>query len=484
MSKNLSCINVLLTGDSVGEAVFPTLINSINANTPNPVHIRISSREFTRPNFVNGKLKVEFIPPPKIWVGHRNKSLVSSNDSILHLCEMDDWDRCITFGWDQLVLGDLAELFDIKLDQGCVTTGSRIDGSKLEGIWPQLGLSGRMRELLTKEELQQPAVQGGSHLVDLKECRRIGLLNRIPDILAKLNGEDHLAFLAIFVGRIHFTPTSWNAVRCHHGNEDNFILHYNAFPKPWAHKAPDNLWARNYRDWSDLQPPCFSSSPKPKVLFLYANGRSGSTLFMRLLNRCVDDNGFKVKLNGESNLLPLLSSIISDHQEIIEGSFAGPAELLRGSCFPSHYIGGLKNSALTSSLSFIQNICGGSTQELVGMKQVNSGVLKDTGEFFRIIQNLNLISGATFIFHTRNPSDVVSSMRRTHGWWPDWRKNESNVLLQQRNFRGASKFCSSSINSRYEQLLSYDSFSSLIKPLGISLSEEDYKLETSKKLYK
>ena len=469
-------INVLLSGDGRSELVFPTLINSLNANTPRPVHVRICNRGFSREGFTNGKLKVEFIGVPEIPIDHRRPRLSPSNDRLLILESLDDCDRVLVLGWDQLILSDVGPLYDVDLE-GNLISGTCIKGRIVKNSWPNLGKTKIMNKIVSPDLWSEKRIVGGSNVIDLEACRKSGALKELRSNLEKLDGEDHLAILATFAGRCKFVSNRWNVVTEIKSTPSPKILHYSGVPKPWAVKSPNNLWSLNRRDWSDIEPASFSSIRASFPIFLFANPRSGSSLFVRLLNRCKSESGARVHMNGEGLPLNAVAGLIDQSRT----TNSGPNDLYVGKTFLSHYYGGFKNSHLYGADDFMRRACGASASEPYGSKEVNYGLYKDDSGFTKMLETLSKIPCSRFLFLTRDSKQVSKSMISMKDWWAPWRCKVKSIDIQSSNFKKAQGFLPRSHAFTYSRLLDYASFSSDLEPLGLEISQEDYDLELSRK---
>ncbi len=471
-------INVLLCGDANSEAVLPTLINSIVTNTKRNVHVRILTRGYSHEDFENSRLKVEFINSVG-GVGHRDGRYSVINDRICYLQKITDWDKCILFDWDQLIDCDIAELYDQSFNAGCCMSACEpIHEGCLGEAWPNLGQSNTLKRILTDEEYNSPRFPMGSNVIDLKTAKAEGVLDRIVSILKRINGEDHLAMLAAFAGRVQFFRTVWNCVTNCQENSEVKIWHFSGANKPWTSPHYRDIWYSYHAVWSDLEG--FRDAKDLKnsgPLFVFANPRSGSTLLLRLLNRCVTHSGKRMKMNGET---PILSEIVSLMDTLTEVRQKRPNALSK--TFTPFYTNGLLNAHCKSLDNFFRTLCSASTDEPYGFKQVNYGHHSKT-HLKDIVFTLDRIPNAKFLFLCRAPEEVSDSMNKLKGWWKIGRSNVESIKRQTNNFEHVAHLVNNEL-MEYNDLLSYEKFLNTVKPLGLCISESDYKKEISKKISK
>jgi hypothetical protein len=109
-------INIALSTDQRGFAINATLIASILRRASRPVHVRCWCRGFLAESFETGPLKVEFLAASGEAPGkYPLLSGPAAYDRLLVIRDCPDWDRCMVMDYDQLVLCDLAPLFDLDL---------------------------------------------------------------------------------------------------------------------------------------------------------------------------------------------------------------------------------------------------------------------------------------------------------------------------------------------------------------------------------
>ena len=246
-----NCINVLLGGNEKSEHVTPTLINSINKNTPRSVHIRILCRGWIRDNFHAGKLKVEFITYDggvKTPAGHQS----SANDKLLYLRHLHDWDRCLVLGWDQLVVAPIEELYDTQFSEGEVITAVPYKSGKFRDLWKWKGLAGKLESIFTEEILDSSGFEGGSHVVDLGSYRRLGMADIFEDTLKEVGGEDHLTLIGVFADKFKGVDYKWNMMSEKMHTKKAGILHFNDGNKPWKADNCKPVWEYFKCSWADL----------------------------------------------------------------------------------------------------------------------------------------------------------------------------------------------------------------------------------------
>lgn len=208
-------------------------------------------------------------------------------------------------------------------------------------------------------------------------------------------------------------------------------------------------------------------------IITFAMPRSGSTLLMRLLNRCIDSEGKTVKYNGECDVLHHITAMYRkfDHQDI--NGVVSRDELEEDTVFLSHYHH-LNTATIKAFIAEIMHVyCGGGSTW--GWKNVNYG--NDKKEFVKLLETtIKMYPEVRFIFLTRNYSDCLQSMLRC-GYWEEYTDNEIAKKLsnQEAHFKAAIHlFTRRSLHIDYKQLLSYSHFKRVISELDLSIEEKQH----------
>ena len=487
--QNRQPINLLLCGNPDAEYVLPTQIRSVLSNTDRYVHVRIITRNWDASDFETDNLKVEFINYQSDqygWQPQCNATL----DRLFYLKEMDDWDRCIMNDWDQLALRDVGELMDHEFEEGkCYT--AMYNYRRTFATTPQEWVKHKRDKLFSRLESDDLRSHHcwplGGNLIDLKKARSFGLLDKIRDDVKALNGQDHLSQFATFAGYAqdvgdrynHLLPNCYKDLNTR-ARDESVQLHYNKY-KPWNKRKISPTWHNYACNWADLRPlPSERDLAHAFPLMVFAMPRTGSTLLLRLLNKCTTATGMRVRMNGEQRILFELQSLFDSHYDM--PNVTRPTDLKFGSFTPF-----LHNNHLSSIaygiLQLLRSLTGSGPGEVYGFKQVDYGFAKGD-KFKKLVCFLDTHLRFKFIFLTRDIEDVQKSMQQRKGWWKPHRMTKPSLETQQRNFKSAASLCRHAINMDYKALLEYSSFVSAVEPYGLTIKKTDHDYEIARKIKK
>ena len=207
----------------------------------------------------------------------------------------------------------------------------------------------------------------------------------------------------------------------------------------------------------------------------FALPRSGSTLLMRLLNRCYGINNLEsVRYNGEIDILQHTTSI---QREICSQDWGGEktyTSLIGDTEFLSHYHRRNTVDTLIYLRELYRYYCCGENNW--GWKLVNYGMFPDDRFNTQLRSLITLWPKVKFVFLVRAKDDVVKSMLSTSEFWDGGKKDFSNrITVQTENYKKAqSLFSGRSVGVTYEELLSYETFSEFIGTLGWAIEEWKY----------
>lgn len=205
----------------------------------------------------------------------------------------------------------------------------------------------------------------------------------------------------------------------------------------------------------------------------FAMPRSGSTLLIRLLNRCKDSNGKIIRYNGECDVLHHITAM---HRKFVHQDIHGVVsreELTEDKKFLSHYHH-LSTEHILGFISQIMHVyCGASSTW--GWKNVNYG--HDKSQFIEMLATtIAMYPDVRFVFLTRDYSDCLQSVIQC-GYWEELGVEEiaKRLSAQEQNYHAALQLWKSrSCLINYSHLLSYNDFSQKLSSLGFEIEQEDY----------
>jgi histo-blood group ABO system transferase len=177
-------------------------------------------------------------------------------DRLLVIRDCLDWDRCLVMDYDQLVLCDLAPLFDLEL-------GDHLLAAHMQG--PGVDMAYAMRVWL-----KRPLPEGWEHvaghpyflmppLLNLKAMRKAGTWERFMAAHAAFGADEQLSLTAATEGRTLPLDRKWNLFPKLHiadGEVPAGVIHWSGWPKPWHKGAkvwrPD-IWESEQASWEHLR---------------------------------------------------------------------------------------------------------------------------------------------------------------------------------------------------------------------------------------
>jgi hypothetical protein len=247
-------LHLIVATDAKGLLQNATLLMSITSRTNAKIYARIFSRELEARDVTLGRLRVEVIVTPmNLRMEGRVPPHVAAGptfDRIAALAYCTDWDRALIMDYDQVAVGDLAELFSMDL------TGA-IGAAR---FWHEsLGSAARHwfgRELPVrwKEcEAYQHIYMGP--LVNLEEFRRDRVHERFVEFHLEANMEEQIALTVACRDRWLPLHASYNLVPAWDGvPADAKVLHFTGGGKPWHYPAMvgAHLWRHYETDWATL----------------------------------------------------------------------------------------------------------------------------------------------------------------------------------------------------------------------------------------
>lgn len=222
-----------------------TTIASALRHTSRRVHVRLFLRGMDAASFSTGRLTVEFLPVTEGLAGSIPSHVTQSTfDRLLVLRDCPDWDRALILDYDQLVLCDLAPLFDMPMDGNLLAAR----------LWNKsLGEAARDWFGRSLPEQFSDAAKGPffymGPLLDLNAARCATLWEKIVAAHQQLGMEEQIALTVACEGRIKGIDPSWNLVpQWDKPVVPGGILHFTGPEKPW--NAP---WLRCAAWWQSQQ---------------------------------------------------------------------------------------------------------------------------------------------------------------------------------------------------------------------------------------
>lgn len=246
--------NILLSGNEKAEEVLPTLINSVHQNTTGLLHVRILSHGWEVPYLERDNLRVECIPQPS----PSQRATVFGAERLKLLGQMEDWDRCLVLGWDQLAVGNIDEYYRMGFKDSEALASVAYTGGQFRDLWPYKGKKKVLEELFPEVVLSHPGISGGSNLFHLDNYRKADLPAKMEHALKALGNEDHLAMIGVCLPHFVAVPRKWNVLCEYMHKERAKILHFNGSNKPWKHRNRKPVWDHYLASWEQLRTGDFS----------------------------------------------------------------------------------------------------------------------------------------------------------------------------------------------------------------------------------
>jgi len=240
-------LNVLVAGNEKAIDILPTLINSVIRNTNKFVNVVVLCRKWNRSEISTSRYNIEFVE----YYGHTdnpNYSQSSANDILYFLPMMWGCDRCITLGWDELVVDNIDEYYDTEFVGDEFVTAVKYDSGRLIDLWTWKGKRKQLESIFSEECLNAVGFSGGSHVIDLqKYCkmRKPIMMNRALHVLG---GEDHLSTIGVYYGHVKYVDKRFNALP-EYNIVNPVIVHYSGNRKPWNKPEGNPEWNKYKTTW-------------------------------------------------------------------------------------------------------------------------------------------------------------------------------------------------------------------------------------------
>ena len=152
-----------------------------------------------------------------------------------------EYDKGIYIDSDNVIPGDISELYDIDLDGKLL--GAAVDHS-IQKVPELIHYTDQAVGVDVREY-----INSGVLLMDLKQMREVGMDERFLDLLDRYHFDciapDQDYINAMCYGRIRHLPPEWDAMPVNYEGpmENPKLIHYNLFDKPWCY---DNIMYEDY----------------------------------------------------------------------------------------------------------------------------------------------------------------------------------------------------------------------------------------------
>lgn len=250
-------LNIALSTDSRGHEYHATLIASILRRTEWHVHVRCWCVGFLPESFEQGRLKVEFLPSAGDQTNkYPSVSGPAAYDRLLVIRDCPDWDRCMVMDYDQLVLCDLAPLFEMELRDHLLAAhmqGPGVDMDYAMRVWLKRPIPAGWEHCGTNPYFLMPPV------MNLKAMREAGTWDAFLKAHAAFGADEQLSLTAATEGRTMPLEKKWNLFPRLHiakGEVPQGVIHWSGWPKPW-HKNADvwrpDIWEAERCTWEHLR---------------------------------------------------------------------------------------------------------------------------------------------------------------------------------------------------------------------------------------
>lgn len=250
-------IRIALSTDAQGYGYNATLIASILRRTAWNVHIRCWCRGFLPESFEQGKLRLEFIPAGEEVHGKVPAYVgLAVFDRLQVIQQCNDWDRCLILDYDQLVLCDLAPLYEMEIGDHLLAAkhhGNGVDLAYAMQHWATRVIPPEWQHAATNAYFSMGV------LLNLKSMRLAGTWSDLERIQQSFGLDENLALVAACQGRTLPFDKRWNLFPkqdIREGEMPQGIIHWLGWPKPWHKNAkvwrPD-VWLAERCSWEHLR---------------------------------------------------------------------------------------------------------------------------------------------------------------------------------------------------------------------------------------
>ncbi len=224
--------------------------------------MKLYCREFDPASFESRNLKVDFFAADSGASGKYPAHVSSAVfDRLQIIRDGSDWDCCLVMDYDQLVVCDLAPLFQTDFARGRneALLAARRHG---EGI----DLAYAMKHYRGGEPIPRGWEHAGTTpyfcmgpLMNLKAMREAGTWEKVLAAHEAFNAEEQIALTAATAGRTmpyderwnRFPDRTWSPYRIPDG-----VIHWTGPAKPWHYESPvwrPDLWESEETSWEALR---------------------------------------------------------------------------------------------------------------------------------------------------------------------------------------------------------------------------------------
>ncbi len=240
--------------DASGLEPNATVLNSLRLNCSGFINVRIFVRDLPAVKIELRDMTIEFIvTPEELRMDGRFPSHITSGPAFDRLAAIeycDDWDRALILDYDQLVMGDLSELFAFEMG----------DALAAGRIW-KLNLAEASREWFGHrlpyiwQHCSDYKFLLFGPLLNLHELRKSNMRETLVKVQRVANAEEQIAFHLACENRVMGVADVYNIVPHWDGlRADAIIYHFTGPQKPW--NTPSllgaELWREYQMSWGEL----------------------------------------------------------------------------------------------------------------------------------------------------------------------------------------------------------------------------------------
>lgn len=254
--KQNNDIKIIMASDVTGIVPNATAISSILKHTDRNVHVRLFSRDFLDYNIQIDRLKIEIINTPENLrlEGHIPDHIMAKDvyDRFVAMKYCTDWDRGFILDYDQVVIGNIDELFELDFE-----------GNLLAGNVSDVNLGYATEEWFkikipeTYEFTRNYKVYYFGILLNLKQLQKEKIFDDFRRCVETNYMNDYLGLFTVCQDRVLEIPSKFGVLT--HWNEEKIprdirIIHFNGEEKPWDNFCIpfSEMWYKNYLSWKAL----------------------------------------------------------------------------------------------------------------------------------------------------------------------------------------------------------------------------------------
>lgn len=212
-----------------------------------------------------------------------------------------------------------------------------------------------------------------------------------------------------------------------------------------------------------------SETSSPVITF--ALPRSGSTLLIRLLNRCKNSANQPISYNGECDAISDFIHMFQKVESQDDWGVKSKKELEEDKEFLSHYHAQKTDLALAYLRDFWRNYCEGEANHSWGWKMVNYGIFPHNFSWLNN-QIIKVWPDVKFIILLRDKESVLKSMKTTDFDWDLGHNmtNQKRIVRQNISYQNLlNEHSSRCFLLKYEDILNYETFSKFLSHFDWSI---------------